>query len=137
MIKDDERIFNTLTNLSSAQRELTFCCTCGLYPCELVNEYLFFKKKHPLLPKGENHIISYDRRTLKKGCDIFSECIIQIKCGDKRVSEGIGEHYKIKLTKKLNIKKNTEDRWEPSQPVFISAQTGKGAKIAAVHPRAR
>lgn len=55
--------------------------------------------------------------------------------GRKMVTEGIGDHYKIEITEELKkdclswgkvIKEDTEDRWEPLQPVFISAQTGQG-----------
>ena len=61
--------------------------------------------------------------------------VYQIECGDKRVTEGIGDHYKIGITEELKkdcfgwkkiIKEGTKDRWEPLQPVFISAQTGQG-----------
>lgn len=61
--------------------------------------------------------------------------VYQVECGRKTVTEGIGDHYKIEITEKLKedclnwekmIKEDTEDRWEPSQPVFISARLEKG-----------
>ena len=55
-----------------------------------------------------------------------SRYVNQIECGRKRVSEGIGDHYKIETNYDGTIKENIEDRWEPIQPVFISAQTGQG-----------
>lgn len=67
--------------------------------------------------------------------------------GIKYVADVIGDHFKINMTKDFDLSErmgvysgiykieeksdnrkgdNTVDRWEPSQPVFISAQTGKG-----------
>lgn len=55
------------------------------------------------------------------------DCLInQIECGNKYVCDGIGDHYQIDTKNDNTIQNNTEDRWEPSQPIFISAQTGQG-----------
>lgn len=64
----------------------------------------------------------------------MNRSVYQVECGRKTVTEGIGDHYKIEITEKKNyyssgkkiIKEGTDDRWEPLQPVFISAQTGQG-----------
>lgn len=69
--------------------------------------------------------VSYDPK-LKDGCFMSCRYVYQVECGKKTVTEGIGDHYKIDTDYDCKIKKNTEDRWEPSQPVFISAQTGQG-----------
>lgn len=80
-------------------------------------------------------ILSYDQSKLKDGCTMSSRHVCQIECGRKTVTEGIGDHYKIEITEELKkdclswgkiIKEGTTDRWEPLQPVFISAQTGQG-----------
>lgn len=80
-------------------------------------------------------ILSYDQSKVKDGCTMRCRHVYQIECGRKNVTDGIGDHFKIEITEKLRedclsrekiIKKATEDRWEPSQPVFISAQTGQG-----------
>jgi hypothetical protein len=80
-------------------------------------------------------IFSYDQSNLKDGCIMSCRHVYQVECGRKTVTEGIGDHYKIEITEKLKedclnwekmIKEDTEDRWEPSQPVFISARLEKG-----------
>ena len=50
---------------------------------------------------------------------------VQIECGKKRVAHGIGDHFKINTRHNFEIEADT-DKWEPKQPVFISAQTGQG-----------
>lgn len=89
-----------------------------------------------LCPANMNaDILSYDQSKLEDGCTMSCRHVYQIECGRKTVTKGIGDHYKIEITKKwkkegLNrgkiIKEGTQDRWEPLQPVFISAQTGQG-----------
>ncbi len=78
--------------------------------------------------------LSYDQSKLKNCC-VMNRNIYQVECGRKKVTEGIGNHYKIEITEELKkdclsrkkiIKEGTKDRWEPLQPVFISAQTGQG-----------
>jgi len=59
-----------------------------------------------------------------------------IECGIKNVTDGIGDHYKINTRYDYKIEgyraedNRTDDDvisiWQPSQPVFISAQTGFG-----------
>ena len=79
-------------------------------------------------------IRSYDQSKLEDRCIMNYPHVYQVECGRKMVTEGIGDHYKIEITEKKNyyssgkkiIKEGTDDRWEPLQPVFISAQTGKG-----------
>lgn len=51
--------------------------------------------------------------------------VTQVECGGKRVTDGIGDHYKIETQWNYTIQTGTTDRWEPLQPVFISAQTGR------------
>jgi hypothetical protein len=48
----------------------------------------------------------------------------------KYIAAGIGDHFKVELHNghiaTSNKHNKIEARWEPSQPVFVSAQTGKG-----------
>ena len=55
----------------------------------------------------------------------------KVKCGMKNVTDGIGDHFKVSTRENYVlgghvIEEETVDRWEPKQPVFISAQTGRG-----------
>lgn len=81
---------------------------------------------------GKKASLSYNKKEFENGCIMSCRHVYQVECGDKRVTEGIGDHYKIEITEKdclswkKIIKEGTKDRWEPSQPVFISAQTGQG-----------
>lgn len=70
--------------------------------------------------------LTYDQEELKDGCIMNGRYVQQIECGRKRVSEGIGDHYKIEIRKDSSIETGSVNRWEPKQPVFISAQTGQG-----------
>lgn len=70
--------------------------------------------------------LSYDQEELKDGCFMSRRHVYAIKCGEQRVTEGIGDHYKIETQNDGSIITGTPDRWEPCQPVFISAQTGQG-----------
>lgn len=79
--------------------------------------------------------LSYNQKEFENGCIMSCRHVYQVECGRKTVTEGIGNHYKIEIIEKVKenylgnekiIKENTEDRWEPLQPVFISAQTGQG-----------
>ena len=70
--------------------------------------------------------VSYDPK-LKHDCFMSYRHVYQVECGRKKVTEGIGDHYKIEIADyNYKIKRGITDRWEPSQPVFISAQTGQG-----------
>lgn len=84
---------------------------------------------------GKKASLSYNKKEFENGCIMSCRHVYQVECGDKRVTEGIGDHYKIEITEELKndclswkkiIKEGTKDRWEPSQPVFISAPTGQG-----------
>ncbi len=71
--------------------------------------------------------LSYDQSTSKKnGCFMRYPNVYQVECGRKKVAEGIGDHYRVEIDCNSNITEGVEDRWEPLQPVFISAQTGQG-----------
>jgi len=97
------------------------CRLCTLFPCEQINSYRLY---------GDNNLnsSSFSYNPNETGCHI--QHWIQISCtpsvqlpSDKviYVADGIGDHYKIDLKRKMAV-----DRWEPSQPVVISAQTGNG-----------
>lgn len=77
--------------------------------------------------------LSYDQEELKDGCFMSRRYVYAIKCGEQRVTEGIGDHYKIETQYDAEIRTGANDRWEPSQPVFISAQTGKGKNYFIEH----
>lgn len=74
----------------------------------------------------DTDFLSYDREELKNGCIMDGYHVVQVECGRKTVTDGIGEHYKIETDWKHKIKTGTYNRWEPSQAVVISAQTGQG-----------
>ena len=74
----------------------------------------------------DTDMCSYDWTRQKDDCFMNCRHVYQIECGRKRVTEGIGDHYKVEVDYNGKIKKGVEDRWEPLQPVFISAQTGQG-----------
>lgn len=57
----------------------------------------------------------------------------RIECGCLRVTEGIGDHYKIETDLDSRIEKDIAGKWESSQPVFISAQTGQGKNYFIEH----
>lgn len=75
---------------------------------------------------GRKIFLSYNKREFENGCIMGCRHVYQIECGRKTVTEGIGDHYKIELDYDRKIKKDSKNRWEPLQPVFISAQTGQG-----------
>lgn len=70
--------------------------------------------------------LTYDQEELKDGCIMSRRYVQQIECGRKRVTEGIGDHYKIEMESDSSIKIGNINRWEPTQAIFISAQTGQG-----------
>ena len=87
------------------------------------------------LPSSADHVTSdragtdvlpYSQDGLKERCAMSSRYIYSIPCGMQRVTEGIGDHYKIETQWDSSIATSTQERWEPLQPVFISAQTGRG-----------
>lgn len=71
---------------------------------------------------------SYDQEEVKDGCLMSRQYVYPIACGKQRVTDGIGDHYRVETRKDytMEIVTGTLDRWEPLQPVFISAQTGRG-----------
>lgn len=72
-------------------------------------------------------VLSYDRQELEDGCIMGIRHVYPIDCKRQKVSEGIGNQFKIKLNwRKDKIDSDVEGRWGPLQPVFISAQTGQG-----------
>ena len=82
---------------------------------------------HSTSPDAHRAIrLSYDQEEFKTDCIMSSLHVCQIECGQKRVSEGIGEHFKIETDYDGTIRANVDGKWEPLQPVFISAQTGQG-----------
>ena len=139
-----------------------FCNSCCFYPCELIPGYKQYveyhskniniqafvtssnnpeKKQKATLLNGINipnnpKEVSYDKDDLTNHCIMRypnNEGICQIECDEKYVADGIEDHYKIELTYDSKIIENTNDRWEPSQPVFISAQTGQGKNYFIEH----
>jgi len=63
--------------------------------------------------------------------------INQVECGDQLVAAGIGDDFKVDIKEDYKTDRFVIDessykqnyytkKWEPCQPVFISAQTGKG-----------
>lgn len=81
---------------------------------------------------SDMEFLPYSQNHLRNGCDMSK--FESIECGSVYVSEGIGEDFKINI-RSHNFKIESDfdkwnpekpNRWEPRQPVFISAQTGKG-----------
>lgn len=70
--------------------------------------------------------LSYDRVGLQNGCIMGPRYVTQVECGRKSVADGIGDHYQVQLDFDYRIEENVPDRWEPKQPVVLSAQTGQG-----------
>jgi len=116
MIKQNK--FQMLTDEAASRYKFNFCKLCSFYECELVEEYMLFKKNNP-----DIDLPSYDQNDLVNGCPMKK--FVQIECGRKRVADGIGDHFKINTSNNFEIETDT-DKWEPNQPVFISAQTGQG-----------
>ena len=116
MIKHNN--FQILTDEVASRYKFKFCELCSFYECELVEEYMLFKKNNP-----DVDFPSYDQNDLTNGCPMKN--FVRIECGRKRVADGIGEHFKINTKHNFEIETDT-DKWEPNQPVFISAQTGQG-----------
>lgn len=83
-------------------------------------------------PEGDVPL-SYNPTELQDGCIMSGRYVTQVECGRQRVTEGIGDHYKIETQWDYTIRTGTTDRWEPSQPVFISAPTGHGKNYFIEH----
>lgn len=116
MIK--QNTFQIITDEEASRYKFAFCKLCKFYECELVEEYVLFKKNNQ-----DIDFPSYDQNDLANGCPMKK--FVQIECGRKRVAHGIGDHFKINTRHNFEIETDT-DKWEPNQPVFISAQTGQG-----------
>lgn len=116
MIKKDN--FRILNDEEESQYKFDFCKLCKFYECELVEEYLLFKKNNPGID-----FPSYDQNDAADGCPMKK--FVQIECGRKRIADGVRDAFKINTGHNLEIETDT-DKWEPKQPVFISAQTGQG-----------
>lgn len=86
-----------------------------------VNSYASSTKKN----NSDIDYLSYDKEELKNGCIMSGRYINQVECGIKKVADGIGDAFKINTRYNSKIENDT-NKWEPNQPVFISAQTGKG-----------
>ena len=160
--------FHMLSNEEKSQYQFPFCQNCEFYNCELISEYLQFRKNHPsknavsvscvadaeeisdnavslnaiatLVEDAAEDLTDDDSENttcLTYGNELKLPCFMkakveQIKCGSKNVTDGIGDHYKIEI-KYGSIEQGADDRWEPSQPVFISAQTGQGKNYFIEH----
>lgn len=70
--------------------------------------------------------LSYDRVGLQNGCIMGRQYVTQVECGKISVADGIGDHYKVQLGSDCKIERNVPDKWEPEQPVVLSAPTGYG-----------
>lgn len=75
---------------------------------------------------SDNTGFSYDHGGEQEGCIMAPQYVAQIECGNQKVADGIGNHYKVEIGYDYDIKRKSCDRWEPDQPVYISAQTGQG-----------
>ncbi len=75
---------------------------------------------------SDNKGFSYDHGGEQKGCIMAPQYVAQIECGNQTVTDGISDHYKVAIEYDYDIKRKSCDRWEPDQPVYISAQTGQG-----------
>ncbi len=129
----ERNYFRMMSDEEALRCKFDFCKDCPFYECELVEEYAQFRKSHTQIHKSQMpvvdaDILSYDQSKLKlkDGCFMSCRHVDQIECGRRTVTEGIDDHYKIEIDDDGNIKKGVEDKWEPLQPVFISAQTGQG-----------
>lgn len=84
------------------------------------------KKENNTEYNCEADLLSYDQEELQNNCLMGMRYVIQVECGRQKVVDGIGDHYKIQIGLDYDIEKNVFDRWEPPQPIVISAQTGQG-----------
>lgn len=74
---------------------------------------------------SEIKALSYNPNDIKD-CLMSHRYVCPIECGRQRVTEGVGDHFRVETNPNGDIKAGIKDRWEPIQPVFISAQTGQG-----------
>jgi len=124
--------FRYLSEEEKATYPFSHCELCELHPCEKIGEYLQYAENNPNATS-----LSYNPN--EYGCPV--KLLNPIRCNSMSayVADGIGEHFKISMIKDHRIGgyrievdedgftgNRTVDRWEPPQPVFLSAQTGKG-----------
>ena len=108
------------------------CEGCSFYECELIDGYMLYKKNNPTA-------LSFSYAPSGVEIDCCMRRWNQINCGSSRVSDGIGDCFKISMMHdyKLDgyrIEVDEDNRigdralgkWKPTQPVFISAQMGAG-----------
>jgi len=103
---------------------------CDLNCGDVMEGHFACVENQPYGETGEA-CLSYDWKKIENGCLMSPQYVVQVECGTARVSEGIGEHFKLELDrdgdgKFVTIKAGIKGRWEPAQPIFISAQTGQG-----------
>lgn len=113
LITEDGRCVGTILGVWSEEQYVEFAADSG--SADAYSHSAVF----------DEDVLSYDQTRMKDVC-IMNQLVYQVECGRKTVTEGIDDHYKIETDYDYNIKEYTKDRWEPSQPVFISAQTGQG-----------
>ena len=105
--------------------------------CAPISVSIAGEKEETISRVGKRYMLdvplSYDREKMKNGCIMNRHHVIQVECAEKTVAEGIGEDYRIELDYDGTIKNDTENRWEPQQPIFISAQTGQGKNYFVEH----
>lgn len=85
------------------------------------------------LPKSSGKELLENTQCFGSVCIMSPKNVIQVECGIKNVTDGIGEHYKVETGYNYKIEANSIDRWEPIQPVFICAQTGRGKNYFIEH----
>ena len=76
--------------------------------------------------------IGYIQNDLKNGCVVAK--LMRKECDRQRVADGIGGDYEINVYDfNQEVESDSDDwksikpgKWEPKQPVYISAQTGQG-----------
>lgn len=109
----------------------------GSILCAPISVSIAGEKEETISRVGKRYMLdvplSYDREKMKNGCIMNRHHVIQVECAEKTVAEGIGEDYRIELDYDGTIETDTENRWEPQQPIFISAQTGQGKNYFAEH----
>ena len=101
---------------------------------ELDKNTITVKAYSPLeLPKRSGIELLESTQCFGSVCIMSSKNVVQVECGIKNVNDGIGEHYKVETDYNHKIEANSIDRWEPIQPVFICAQTGRGKNYFIEH----
>ena len=124
--------FKMLNDKEKAKYKLKHCILCDFYRCELITEYIFKRIKN----NRDTDFPIYMQEAWENEVCAMKQ-YNQVECGNKWVADGIGEDFKIdteynwkteqfKIGKSSYMRKYFTDKWEPRQPVFISAQTGGG-----------